>query len=215
MGDLDDGFDPSVRCVCGHAERDHVQTTGCRHCICIAFTAPRDCARCGHMRLKHLGPGDACNAMDTPGSRCTCPHFVDHPEHAQARRVQAARTVAADIVAAIAPSSTSSQPEQVNHPQHYGGADNVYEAIKVIAAWGLDFCLGNTVKYISRAGKKDPAKLVEDLEKAAWYLDWKIGSLLAPSPRRCGQPSCTANAYRLVDGQPRCQAHTPRVTRLK
>ena len=45
--------------------------------------------------------------------------------------------------------------EQVNHPQHYGGEDNPYEAIKVIDAWELGFSLGNTVKYISRAGKKD------------------------------------------------------------
>ena len=41
--------------------------------------------------------------------------------------------------------------EMVNHPQHYGGEDNLYEAIKVIEAWDLDFHLGNTVKYISRA----------------------------------------------------------------
>lgn len=41
--------------------------------------------------------------------------------------------------------------EQVNHPQHYGGKDNPFEAIKVIEAWDLDFCLGNAVKYISRA----------------------------------------------------------------
>jgi len=34
----------------------------------------------------------------------------------------------------------------VNHPEHYGGKSNVYEAIKVIDAWDLDFCLGNTVK---------------------------------------------------------------------
>jgi hypothetical protein len=32
--------------------------------------------------------------------------------------------------------------EQVNHPQHYGGAENPYEAIKVIDAWDLGFCLG-------------------------------------------------------------------------
>jgi hypothetical protein len=57
--------------------------------------------------------------------------------------------------------------EAVNHPAHYGG-DTTYETIKVIEAWGLDFNLGNTVKYISRAGKKGAA--VEDLEKAAWYL---------------------------------------------
>ena len=43
--------------------------------------------------------------------------------------------------------------ESVNHPPHYGG-DTTYEAIKVIEAWGLDFHLGNVVKYISRAGKK-------------------------------------------------------------
>jgi hypothetical protein len=36
--------------------------------------------------------------------------------------------------------------DNVNHPQHYGGADNPYEAIKVIEAWQLGFCLGNAVK---------------------------------------------------------------------
>lgn len=62
--------------------------------------------------------------------------------------------------------------DAVNHPAHYGGADNPYEAIKVIDAWGLGFCLGNTVKYISRAGKKGAA--LEDLKKARWYLDREI-----------------------------------------
>jgi hypothetical protein len=61
----------------------------------------------------------------------------------------------------------------VDHPNHYGG-DTVYESIKVIEAWGLDFSLGNAVKYISRAGKKDSTKLVEDLQKAAWYLNRAI-----------------------------------------
>jgi hypothetical protein len=69
------------------------------------------------------------------------------------------------------------EKEHVNHPAHYGGADNPYEAIKVIEAWDLDFCLGNTVKYISRAGKKDPAVEVEDLRKARWYLDHRIERL--------------------------------------
>jgi hypothetical protein len=64
--------------------------------------------------------------------------------------------------------------ERVNHPPHYGGADNLYEAIKVIEAWGLGFCLGNTVKYISRAGKKDAGTELEDLKKARWYLDREI-----------------------------------------
>jgi hypothetical protein len=67
--------------------------------------------------------------------------------------------------------------DPVNHPQHYGGVASTYEAIKVIEAWGLDFCLGNTVKYISRAGKKDPTREIEDLEKAAWYLNRRIEQL--------------------------------------
>ncbi len=67
------------------------------------------------------------------------------------------------------------KPEQVNHPAHYGGKDNPYEAIKVIEAWDLGFHLGNAVKYISRAGKK--GALLEDLEKARWYLDRAIERL--------------------------------------
>jgi hypothetical protein len=67
--------------------------------------------------------------------------------------------------------------EMVNNPLHYGGADNPYEAIKVIESWGLDFHLGNTVKYISRAGLKNREKELEDLEKAAWYLQRKIDNL--------------------------------------
>jgi hypothetical protein len=67
-------------------------------------------------------------------------------------------------------------PDTVNHPSHYGGADNPYEAIKVVEAWNLGFCLGNTVKYISRAGKKTPDAL-EDLKKALWYLNREISNL--------------------------------------
>jgi hypothetical protein len=67
--------------------------------------------------------------------------------------------------------------EMVNNPLHYGGADNPYEAIKVIESWGLDFHLGNTVKYISRAGLKNREKELEDLEKASWYLQRKIDNL--------------------------------------
>ena len=60
----------------------------------------------------------------------------------------------------------------VNHPSHYGGEDNPYEAIKVIEAWDLGFNLGNVVKYLSRAGKK--GETLEDLRKAAWYLQREI-----------------------------------------
>lgn len=63
----------------------------------------------------------------------------------------------------------------VDHPAHYGGADDPYEAIKVIEAWKLGFGLGNCVKYIARAGKK--GSLLTDLRKARWYLDRVIHRL--------------------------------------
>jgi hypothetical protein len=61
----------------------------------------------------------------------------------------------------------------VNHPSHYR-KNSGYEAIDVIEAWGLGFSLGNALKYISRAGIKDPNKAIEDLEKAAWYINREI-----------------------------------------
>lgn len=78
------------------------------------------------------------------------------------------------------PKDAGSLPvEAVNHPDHYGGKDDPYEAIKVIEAWGLGFHLGNTVKYISRAGKKSGQSLLQDLKKARWYIDRLIQKLEA------------------------------------
>jgi hypothetical protein len=71
---------------------------------------------------------------------------------------------------------SSAQVEAINHPSHYGG-DTVYEAIKVISAWGLGFCLGNALKYICRAGRKQNTSALEDLRKAAWYLNREIEDL--------------------------------------
>ena len=81
---------------------------------------------------------------------------------------------------ALTQAGPSSAPS-VDHPTHYGGADDPFEAIKVIDAWRLGFSLGNVVKYIARAGRKDPAKLIEDLEKARWYLDHEISRLQGKS----------------------------------
>jgi hypothetical protein len=67
--------------------------------------------------------------------------------------------------------------EMVNHPSHYGGKENPYETIKVIRAWGLNFSLGNAVKYISRRGKKHKDKTIEDLEKAIFYIQEEIDYL--------------------------------------
>jgi hypothetical protein len=76
-------------------------------------------------------------------------------------------------------SSDNEKKEMVNNPQHYGGVDNPYEVIKVCEAWGLDndAYLFNVVKYVARAGKKCVTKELEDLKKAAFYLDRKIKNL--------------------------------------
>lgn len=65
--------------------------------------------------------------------------------------------------------------EDVNHPSHYN--DGKIEAISVIEDWSLGFCLGNTVKYICRAGKKKGSSELKDLEKAKWYLERHISKL--------------------------------------
>ena len=63
--------------------------------------------------------------------------------------------------------------EMINHPQHYNMGK--YEAIDVIEDWLLNFNLGNTVKYISRAGHKD--NIIQDLKKSLWYLQREINRL--------------------------------------
>lgn len=62
----------------------------------------------------------------------------------------------------------------MDHPAHYGGEDDPYEAIKVIEAWGAGFNIGTVLKYLARAGKKSGESDVKDLRKAAWYLNREI-----------------------------------------
>lgn len=68
-------------------------------------------------------------------------------------------------------------PEQsaVNHPSHYNMGK--YEVIDVINDWNLNFQKGNAVKYIARAGHKDPSKEIEDLEKALFYINYEVSRL--------------------------------------
>lgn len=70
----------------------------------------------------------------------------------------------------------------VTHPSHYNSGK--IEVIEAIEDWGLGFHLGNTVKYVARAGKKDPAKEIEDLQKAAWYLQRRIELLQSEKEQR-------------------------------
>lgn len=72
--------------------------------------------------------------------------------------------------------------EAVDHPQHYGGADNPYEVIKVCRAWlsptemigALKF---QVIKYTPRAGNKDGQLASQDIAKAAWYANYLAGFL--------------------------------------
>lgn len=63
----------------------------------------------------------------------------------------------------------------VNHPSHY--TDGKIEVIDFIEGKGLNFHRGNAVKYIARAGKKNPEKEIEDLKKARWYIEREIKRL--------------------------------------
>lgn len=76
---------------------------------------------------------------------------------------------------AQADDARKSVDDNVN-PRHYASLGN-YSAIHVIEKWELDYCLGNTVKYIQRAGKKDNNSELQDLLKAQWYLARRIHQL--------------------------------------
>lgn len=75
----------------------------------------------------------------------------------------------------------SSKVDNVNHPSHY--TDGKIEVIDYIEDKQLGFCLGNAIKYISRAGKKksgnmsDKEKEIEDLKKAVFYINYRIKEL--------------------------------------
>lgn len=71
--------------------------------------------------------------------------------------------------------SKALEEDAVNAPSHY--KDGGIETIDFIDAKKLSYCLGNAVKYISRAGKKNPAKHTEDLKKAIWYIEREISKL--------------------------------------
>lgn len=64
------------------------------------------------------------------------------------------------------------ETEAVNHPSHYNQG---IEAIDIIESWGLNFSLGNAIKYILRSPHK--GKELEDLNKAKWYIEREIKRL--------------------------------------
>lgn len=63
--------------------------------------------------------------------------------------------------------------DPVNNPSHYTDGRRL-ETIEVIEDWALDHHLACCLKYISRAGRKEDTSMVQDLEKAVWYLRRRI-----------------------------------------
>jgi hypothetical protein len=100
--------------------------------------------------------------------------MIDYGEQEKNKKIR-------NVWARMEPMNAFSQVNKQDNPtapSHYKHGDT-YEVIKVLEAWGLDECfyLGNVVKYVARAGKKDPEKEIEDLEKAKVYLEMKIKKL--------------------------------------
>lgn len=71
------------------------------------------------------------------------------------------------------------QQDAVNHPPHYTGHPSGIECIRV--AEHFNFCTGNAIKYLWRAGQKGDA--VQDLRKAIWYIEREINRLQNTSAR--------------------------------
>ena len=65
--------------------------------------------------------------------------------------------------------------DAVNHPSHYTGHPSGVECIQVTEH--LNFCIGNAIKYLWRAGLKDGNSDIQDLKKAAWYIEREIARL--------------------------------------
>lgn len=69
----------------------------------------------------------------------------------------------------ITPKDYAKNWKMINHPQHYCHGN--IETIDLIEDWNLNYHIGNCIKYISRAGKKQGASELTDMCKARWYLD--------------------------------------------
>ena len=72
--------------------------------------------------------------------------------------------------------------DPVNHPKHYTEHPSGVECIQITEH--MNFCLGNAMKYIWRADLKGG---IEDLQKAAWYIDREIKRRQTDEDRRYNQ----------------------------
>ena len=83
-----------------------------------------------------------------------------------------------------APTPHAPSQEMVNHPAHYHAAGG-YEVIEIIEAWRLNFARGNALKYLARAGLKDPRTERQDLKKALWYIERELERLEREAGEEC------------------------------
>ena len=67
------------------------------------------------------------------------------------------------------------EQDNVNQPSHYCSHPSGIECIEITRHH--DFTIGNAIKYLWRAGLKDSADEIQDLEKASWYIQDKINQL--------------------------------------
>lgn len=111
--------------------------------------------------------------MTTYVKSATAPMFGhgDKVECQDAIQIKTTESIWVPCITCIKGANTMNNSDAVNHPSYYQGK---IEVIDFIEDKNLGFNLGNCVKYISRAGKKNPDKRIEDLEKARWYLDREI-----------------------------------------
>lgn len=69
--------------------------------------------------------------------------------------------------------------DAVNHPSHYTSDPSKIECIQITKH--RNFCIGNAIKYLWRAGIKNKSTTIEDLQKAIWYINCEIDRLKGES----------------------------------
>ena len=124
-------------------------------------------------RVKYLlwdGKGGDVTEM----SECDIDRLLEHPGTTIKTKIDSMVNVTIKKNDANASKQINEKSDAVNHPSYYQGK---IEVIDFIDDKKLGFNLGNCVKYIARAGKKNPDKLLEDLEKASWYLYREISRI--------------------------------------
>lgn len=116
-------------------------------------------------------------SVDETGHECgpTAPSPYDLVMLLKGADSTPAPTSASDPVDLNDPARSSRGDDPVDHPAHY--TMGAIEVIDAIEDWQLNYHRGQVIKYVSRAGRKDPRKEIEDLQKAEWYLNREIGRL--------------------------------------